>query len=68
MKIMVHAVRTRKGVSGRELSRRTGISTGTINYIENEKISPTMHKMEKIAKALGTTIEDLYESEYKKKN
>lgn len=67
MKINVYAVRTKKGISGRELQRRTGISTGTINNIENERTSPTMHKMEKIAKALDTTIEDLYESEYKRK-
>lgn len=65
MEIKVYHARERKGVSTRTLAKKTGISIGTINNIENEKTSPTMHNMEKIAKALDVYIEDLYESDYK---
>lgn len=68
MKIMVYDARKKKGISIRELANRTGISKSAINYIENEKTSPTMQNMEKLAKALDTTIEDLYDSEYKRKD
>lgn len=65
MKIKVFEWRKKKGMTGRELSKLTGISTGTINSIENQKTSPTMHNMEKFARTLGVGIEDLYESDYK---
>lgn len=67
MKIKVFDARVKSGMTGRELSIRTGISTGTINNIENERTSPTMNNMEKLAKGLEITIEELYESEYKSK-
>lgn len=65
MEIKVYYARKQRGISTRTLARRTGLSLGTINNIENEKTSPTMHSMEKIAKALEVAIEDLYESDYK---
>ena len=68
MKIKVFEAREKSGVSGRELSRRTGLAVGTINNIENEKTSPTMHSMEKIAQALDTNIEELYDSARKKRD
>lgn len=54
-----------KNVSVRQLSLTTGIPKSTIDNIMNEKYSPTMDNMEKIAKALKVRISDLYESEYK---
>lgn len=70
MKIKVFEAREKRRVSrvsGRELSRRTGLAVGTINNIENEKTSPTMNNMEKIAEALNTDIEELYDPVYKRK-
>ncbi len=54
-----------KNISVRQLSLTTGIPKSTIDNIMNEKYSPTMDNMEKIAKALKVRISDLYESEYK---
>lgn len=67
MKIKVFEERRKRGMSGRRLSELTGISTGTINSIENQRTSPTMLNMEKFAKAFDIGIEDLYESDYKRK-
>ncbi len=67
MEIKVYYIRALKGISTRALSKQTGLSIGAINNIENEKISPRMESMEKIARALDVGIEDLYESEYKYK-
>lgn len=67
MKIKVFEAREKRRISGRELSRRTGPAVGTINNIENEKTSPTMNNMERIAEALDTDIEELHDSVYKRK-
>lgn len=67
MEIKVYYVRKKRGMSSRTLARKTGLSLGTINNIENERISPRMQSMEKIAQVLDVGIEDLYESRYKYK-
>lgn len=54
-----------KNISVRQLEVMTGISRSTINNIMNERYSPTMENMEKLAKALKISISDLYESPYK---
>ena len=55
MKILVWEMRTSKGFTLMELSKKSGIGKSTINNIENGKVSPT----------LGVKITDLFESEYK---
>lgn len=65
MKILIWQARTKKGISLTELSRRTGISKGALDNYENELRSPTINQLEKIAKALGTSITNLFESPYK---
>ena len=65
MKILIWQARTEKGISLTELSRRTGISKGALDNYENELRSPTINQLEKIAKALGTSITNLFESPYK---
>ena len=65
MKILLGNIMYIKNVSVRQLSLTTGIPKSTIDNIMNEKYSPTMDNMEKIAKALKVRISDLYESEYK---
>ena len=67
MKIKVFEAREKRRISGRELSRRTGLAVGTINNIEKKKTSPTMNNMERIAEALDTDIEELHDSVYKRK-
>lgn len=65
MKILLGNIMYSKNISVRQLSLTTGIPKSTIDNIMNEKYSPTMDNMEKIAKALKVRISDLYESEYK---
>ncbi len=48
-----------------QLARMTEISKTCLNDIENEKVSPTLNELERIAKALDVKITDLFDSEYK---
>lgn len=61
MEILLYKVRRTRGYSCRELSQRSGISKTSINDIENEKISPTLDTLGKLAKALDCRITDLFE-------
>ena len=65
MKLRIWEERTKKNVSLTQLSMRTGISKGALDNYENGKRSPNIEQLERIAKALHTTISDLYESAYK---
>ena len=65
MTIIIWKARTEKGISLMELSRRTGISKSALNNYENGKRHPNLLQLELIAKALDTSISNLYESEYK---
>lgn len=48
-----------KGVSQNELAFRTGISYVSISNYINGKISPSFYNVDKIAKALGCSTDDL---------
>ena len=65
MKILTWEARSKKGITLVELARRTQIGKSTLNNIENEKVSPTLHQLEKIAIALDIRITDLFDSECK---
>lgn len=67
MIIKIWYVRSKKGISLRRLEELTGISKSEINLIEREdnKRSPTLDQLEKIAIALDVRITDLFDSEYK---
>lgn len=65
MKILLGDIMYRKNISVRQLSLMSGIPKSTINNIMNERYSPTLENLEKIAIALEVKISDLYESEYK---
>ncbi|WP_330657290.1 helix-turn-helix transcriptional regulator [Anaerocolumna aminovalerica] len=65
MKIRTWEARNMHNLTLEDMEILTGISKSTLNNIENGKVSPTMHQMERIAKALDMKISDLYESEYK---
>ena len=53
MKILVWEVRTSKGFTLMELSKKSGIGKSTINNIENGKVSPTLFQLEMIATCLN---------------
>lgn len=65
MKMLIGEVRTKKKVSIRELSNRTGIAKSALSRYENNQRLPRMDALENIAAALGAHIEELYDSDYK---
>ena len=60
VKILIYEARTKKGLSLRKLSELTGIRKTRLNDIENEKRSPTLNELERIANILEVKIESLY--------
>ncbi len=54
-----------KGITLIELSEQTGISKSALSNYENNKRYPNMAQMELIAKALDTSIINLFDSQYK---
>lgn len=60
IKILIYEARTKEGLSLRKLSELTGISKTRLNDIENEKRSPTIDELERIANILKVKLESLY--------
>lgn len=54
------AVRTEAGLTQAELADRAGVSRKTINTVENGVFIPSTLLALSLAKALGTTVEDLF--------
>jgi len=54
------AVRTEAGLTQAELADRAGVSRKTINTVENGVFIPSTLLALGLAKALGTTVEDLF--------
>ena len=65
MKILIWQERQKHNLTLIKLAEKSGISKTTLNDLENEKRSPTLDQLEKIAKSMDITISDLYESKYK---
>lgn len=65
MKVTLWEKRTEKQFTLIKLAEKTGLGKSTLNNIENNKVSPTLKQLEKIAIALKVRITDLFESEYK---
>ena len=65
MKLLIWEERTKKNMSLRQLSARTGISHTALNNYENGNRCPTIEQLERIAKALHVKISDLYDSDFK---
>ena len=63
LKILVWEARRRRRISLKELSQKSGISKSAINDIENNKVSPRVNTLEKIADALGMDISELMRKE-----
>lgn len=53
-------LREARGVSGRALASRVGMSSGYISRIENGRVSPTVSTLERIAAALGESMAALF--------
>lgn len=63
MKNKVREYREYKGVSLRWLARKVGCGTSTLCDIEKGRSVPNVRLAIRIAKALGTTVEKLWEGE-----
>lgn len=65
MRLLIWQTRSKQGITLEKLSKHTGISIGALNNYENGIRYPNMAQMELIAKALDTSITNLFESPYK---
>lgn len=63
MKNKVREYREYKGVSLRWLARKVGCGTSTLCDMEKDRSVPNVRLAIRIARALGTTVEELWEGE-----
>jgi transcriptional regulator with XRE-family HTH domain len=59
----IRQLRTTKGISGRELASRAGVTAAYISRLENAKVSPTVATLSRIAHAMDATISNLFAGE-----
>ncbi len=52
----IKSVRTGKGVTIQDIAERTGLSKGFLSQVENDKTSPSLNTLERIAEALETPL------------
>lgn len=52
----IKSIRTRKGVTIQDVARRSGLSKGFLSQVENDKTSPSLSTLERIAGALDTPL------------
>lgn len=60
MENRIHELRKVLGLSQQELAKCCGVSRQTVNAIENNKYDPTLALAFGLAKALNTTVDDLF--------
>ncbi len=62
MGLLLRAWRERRKLSLHSLADRAGVSYVSIARIESGRMSPTVATLEKLARALGVTVRDLFPS------
>ncbi len=55
----IRALRLRSGLSQRQLAARMSVPRTYVSKIENEKATPTLSSLERLARALEVTVPDL---------
>jgi transcriptional regulator with XRE-family HTH domain len=65
--ILLRHWRERRGYSVRQLAERAGVGFVTISRIENDRMSPTVAMLEKLARALGITVREFFPVERSKR-
>lgn len=60
MENQIRVLRKERGISQEDLARRCGVSRQTINAIENNKYDPTLGLAMRLARLLGTAVEDIF--------
>lgn len=63
MKNQIKAPRKSKGYRQEDLAAALGVTRQTIIAIENNKYNPTLELAMKLARHLGTTVEELFQLE-----
>ena len=56
----LHAVRTSKGLSQRELAKRVGVTNSTISLIEQNKVSPSVSSLKKVLDGIPISLADFF--------
>jgi transcriptional regulator with XRE-family HTH domain len=56
------ALRLQEGISQRELARRAELTNGNLSQIEQGRVSPSVHTLEKLLAALHISLEDFFTS------
>jgi transcriptional regulator with XRE-family HTH domain len=64
----VRKIRKEKGLSIMDLKEKTGLSKSTISDLENDKSSPTIDTLQKIADALDVDVRDFFEDNTEKQS
>ena len=60
MENRIRELRKQAGFSQEELAKSCGVSRQTINAIENQKYDPTLALAFRLAKALGSRVDELF--------
>jgi transcriptional regulator with XRE-family HTH domain len=60
VRLLLKDWRERRGYSVRELAEHAGVSYVTVVKIENERMSPTVALLEKLAEALDISVRELF--------
>lgn len=59
--IRIKALRTRRGMSQQDLAEKTNRSVDTISAIERGKSFPNYETLQRLADALGVSVQDFFE-------
>ena len=62
LKNRLRALRAERGWTQAELATRLGVSRQTVNSVEKERYEPSLSLAFKLARLLGLSIEELFES------
>ncbi len=57
--VAIRSLRLRNGLSQRQLAGRMSVPRTYVSKIENEKATPTLSSLERLARALEVTVPDL---------
>ena len=67
MKNRIKEYRTRLNITQEELARSAGVRRETIVFLEHGKYNPSLQLAPNVAETLGTTIDELFQFERKKR-
>lgn len=56
----LHAVRTQRGLSQRELAKRAGVTNSTISLIEQNRVSPSVGSLKKVLDGLPMSLAEFF--------